>query len=268
MLRIFIIETLLNNRFKVAYPTIMIQARTGSKRFPNKVLAKIEHQPMISHVINRLKRTKKIEQIILITTRKNEDKILLRIAKNNGIHSFAGDTFDVLNRHYQCALEFDADPIIRITGDCPLIDPSIVEKMLRKYETNDYDYVTNIFPPTFPDGLDTEIFSFRTLEKITNKAKLSSDREHVTPYIRNHSKKFRIFNYENDKDLSMLRWTVDEKKDLQLVRAIYAKMRPRLVFSMENIIKIISKNPEIMQINVGTARNEGYLESLKKDICG
>ena len=243
----------------------MIQARIGSKRFPNKVLAKIENVPMIVHVINRIKKIKKIEQIILITTRKEEDRILLKIAKNSEIDSFAGDTLDVLNRHYQCALQCDADPIIRVTGDCPLIDPGIVEKMLNFYMKNNYDYVTNTFPPTFPDGLDTEIFSFRILEKIAQKAKLPSEREHVTSYIRNHPDEFRIFNYENKSDLSGLRWTVDEKIDLKLVRAIYSKMKPKIVFSMESIMKMISKNPEILQINAGINRNEGYLKSLKKD---
>jgi len=243
----------------------MIQARIGSKRFPNKVLAKIQNLPMIVHVINRIKKIKKIEQIILITTREEEDKILLKIAKNNGIGGFAGDTMDVLNRHYQCALQYDADPIIRITGDCPLIDPSIVERMLNFYMKNNYDYVTNTFPPTFPDGLDTEIFSFRTLERVAHKAKLPSDREHVTSYIRNHPNEFRIFNYENKEDLSGLRWTVDEKRDLELVRAIYAKMKPNLVFPMESIMKMISKNPEVLEINAGINRNEGYLKSLKKD---
>jgi spore coat polysaccharide biosynthesis protein SpsF len=137
--------------------------------------------------------------------------------------------------------------------------------MLNFYMKNDYDYVTNIFPPTFPDGLDTEIFSFRTLEKIAHKAKLPSDREHVTSYIRNHPNEFRIFNYENKNDLSGLRWTVDEKIDLKLVRAIYAKMKPKIVFSMESIMRMISKNPKILQINAGINRNEGYLKSLKKD---
>jgi len=249
----------------VTRSTVMIQTRIGSKRFPNKVLAKIENVPMIVHVINRIKKIKKIEQIILITTRKEEDRILLKMAKNSGINGFAGDTLDVLNRYYQCALQYNADPIIRITGDCPLIDPSIVEKMLNFYMKNNYDYVTNIFPPTFPDGLDTEIFSFKTLQKIAHKAKLTSDREHVTSYIKNHPNEFRIFNYENKNDLSGLRWTVDEEIDLQLVRTIYAKMKPKIVFPMEIIMKMISKNPEILQINSRINRNEGYLKSLKKD---
>jgi spore coat polysaccharide biosynthesis protein SpsF len=249
----------------LAKPIIIIQARTDSKRLPRKVLFKIDKKPLIWHVIERMKRVKGVEWVVLATTRRKNDEILLKIARDCGIMTFKGDTHDVLNRYYQCALQYDADPIIRITGDCPLIDPSLVEKMLNYYMKNNYDYVTNIFPPTFPDGLDTEIFSLRILGKIAQKAKLSSDREHVTSYIRNHPNEFRISNYENKDDFSGLRWTVDEKRDLKLVRTIYAKMKPKIVFPMESIIKMISKNPKILQINTGINRNEGYLKSLKND---
>jgi len=243
----------------------MIQARIGSRRFPKKVLAKIENKPMIWHVIERMKVIRGVKQIILVSTKNSEDKILHKIAKNCNIKSFKGKTSDVLNRYYMCAIEFEADPIIRITGDCPLIDPTIVKKMLEVYMKNNYDYVTNTFPPTFPDGLDVEIFSFKTLEKMANYAKLPSEKEHVTSYIRNHPNEFNIFNYENISDLSKLRWTVDEKQDIMFVRAIYKKMKPKIIFSMQNIMKIISKYPNITKINKGISRNEGYLKSLRMD---
>ena len=163
--------------------TVLIQARTGSSRLPRKVLAEIENKKLIWHVINRVKHIKSVEQIALITTTNKDDQILLDIAEENGILGFAGDEFDVLNRHFQCAKKINADPIIRITSDCPLIDPYIVEDMLTIFLKNDYDYVSNVTPPTFPDGLDTEIFSFNTLEKAVHEAKLASEREHVTPYI-------------------------------------------------------------------------------------
>lgn len=243
----------------------MIQARTGSKRFPRKVLAKIENKPMMWHVINRIKQVKGIQQIILITTEKKEDRILLRLARESGILGFAGDVNNVLKRYFRCAVLYHADAIIRITGDCPLIDPNVVEKMLTFYKKHDYDYVSNTFPPTFPDGLDTEIFSFKTLQRIAHDAKLKSDREHVTPYIRKNVRKFKIFNYENELDLSQFRWTVDEKNDLKFVRKIYHRMRPENIFSMKDILGIISKNPKILEINKGIRRNESYSRSLKKD---
>ena len=245
--------------------TLMIQARTGSSRLPKKVLAKIENKPMIWYVINRVKKIRNIEQIILITTRKKTDRVLLKIAEKNGITGFAGDTLDVLDRHFQCALLYDADPIIRITGDCPLIDHIIVEKMLQFYLSHEYDYVSNILPPTFPDGLDTEILSFKTLKALAGIAKLKSDREHVTTYVKNNPHKFKIFNYENDYDLTGYRWTVDEKRDLKFVRKIYSEMRPKVIFPMRDVLKLITKNPKLLEINSGITRNEGYLKSLQRD---
>lgn len=243
----------------------MIQARTDSSRLPNKVLKTIEDKLLLWHVINRSKQVKNVEQIILITTRREIDEKLINIAKDSEILSFRGDVLDVLNRHYQCALEFDADPIIRITSDCPLIDPVLVEQILEFFLSNNYDYVSNTINPTFPDGLDTEIFSFSALKQAADNAKLKSEREHVTSYIKNNPKKFKLYNYKNEQDYSKYRWTVDEKRDLEFVRKIYFKMRPKKIFSMDDILNIIFKNPEIQKINSGIMRNEGYIKSLKED---
>lgn len=244
---------------------VMIQARTGSKRFPRKVLAKIEGKPMIWHVINRVRSIKTDQDVILLTTKRDEDKILLKIANDAGVKGFAGHTYDVLKRYYECAKKYDVNTIIRVTGDCPLIDPSLVKNMLDFFSENNFDYISNTLIPTFPDGLDVEIFSFKTLEIMNKKAKLLSEREHVTSYIRNNINEFKTFNFKNFKDLSNLRWTVDEPRDLQFVRKIYSEMKPKVLFSMNDVLKIISKNPKIIQLNDGIMRNEGYLLSLKKD---
>ena len=220
---------------------------------------------MIWYSIERIKKIQGVKQGILATTKNSQDKILLRIAKECNILSFTGKTYDVLDRYYQCAIEFNADPIIRITGDCPLIDPVIIKKMLEKYMKNDYDYLTNTFPPTFPDGLDVEIFSFKTLQKIVREAKLSSEKEHVTSYIHNHPKKFNISNYKNNEDLSKFRLTVDEKQDMTLIKKIYKKMKPKVNFSMKSILKIISEEPNILKINSNISRNKGYVRSIKRD---
>jgi len=243
----------------------MIQARVGSRRFPKKVLKKIEKKPMIFHVINRAKLVKGVDQIILITSKKKEDKVLLKIAKEYGILSFAGDLNNVLDRHYQCAKLYNADPIIRITGDCPLIDPKLVTKFLRFFKKQNYDYVTNNIPPSFPVGLDVEIFSFRALKKAAKNSTLLSQIEHVMPYIRDNPKKFKIFSFKNKIDLSEYRWTVDENKDFKFVRRIYSLMKPKLIFYTPDILKIILKNPKILKINSGIDRNEGYEYSLKHD---
>jgi len=245
--------------------TVMIQARIDSSRFPKKTLALIEKKPMIYHVINRVKKIKSIEQIALITTRKKIDRVLLKIAEKNDIIGFVGDENDLLNRHYQCALKINADPIIRITSDCPLTDPKLVEKILRVYLENDYDYVSNTIKPTFPDGLDVEIFSFDALKKATRYARMNSEKEHVSPYFTKNPKKFKLYNFEKKDDLSNYRWTVDQKQDLKFVREIYSRMRPKIVFSMSDILKIIKKEPHLIKINGNIRRNEGYIKSIKDD---
>ncbi|MEM3064599.1 MAG: glycosyltransferase family protein [Candidatus Nitrosotenuis sp.] len=245
--------------------TIIIQARTGSERLPKKVLAPIQNKPLIWHVIQRVKQVKGVRQIILATTSRNTDQILLRIAKKAKINGYVGDADDVLDRYYRCALAYKADPIIRITGDCPLIDPVLITKMLQFYLKHNYDYVSNTLKPTYPDGLDVEIFSFKTLEKIWKNAKLRSEREHVTSYIRNNLRQFKTFNYTNDGDLSDHRWTVDEKQDLKFVRKIYSLMRPRKYFTTKQILNLVSENPKLRTINNDIMRNEGYIKSLKMD---
>jgi len=245
--------------------SIFIQARINSRRLPKKVLSKIENKPMIWHVINRMKLVKGAEQIILVTTSKKEDEILLEIAKKNKIFSFKGKINDVLGRFYDSALKYNADPIIRITGDNPLVDPKIVDKFLKFYLENDFDYVSNTEIPTYPDGLAVEIFSFETLEKAYFSAKLKSEREHVTPYIKKNKSKFSTFNFSQKKNLSHLRWTVDHKLDLKFVRKIYAKMKPKKVFYTNDVLKLLTKNKKFNEINSSITPNEGYLHSLKHD---
>ena len=245
--------------------TVIIEARTGSSRLRNKVIAEIEGKPMIFYVIDRVKQIKSVEQIILATTQEENDKILTEIAKQNSIGSFVGDSIDVLDRGYQCALQNNADPIIRITGDCPLIDPDIVEEMLEFYLKNNYDYVSNRINPKYPDGLDVEIYSFNTLQMAAQNAKWSSERELVTTYITKNPKNFKIFSYENQEDLSEYRWTVDEQKDLEFIRKIYSIMKPKTNFSMKEIVEILSKNSELLKINAGIMRNEGHLKLYDND---
>ena len=245
--------------------TVIIEARTGSTRLPNKVLAKIEDRPMIFYVINRAKKIKSVEQIVLSTTKEKNDQVLLEIAEKNGIIGFVGDTDDVLNRDYQCALKVSADPIIRITGDCPLLDPNVVENMLQFFLKNNYDYVSNRITPTYPDCLDAEIYSFETLQKTAQEAKWSSERELVTTYITKNPKKFKIFNYEGKDDFSNLRWAVDQEEDLRFVREVYSKMKPKIDFSMTEMLELISKNPYLSEINKDIMRNEGHLKIYKND---
>jgi len=245
--------------------TIILQARTGSKRLPGKTLSKIEGKFLIWHIINRLKKVKSVDQIILATTKKTEDDILEKIGLQNNIFIFRGNSNNVLKRYYHCAKKFDADPIIRITGDCPLLDPLLIDQMIEFYLTHNYDYVSNTIKPTYPDGLDVEIFSFKILEKLMNKVSKQSDKEHVTSYIIENIKDFKVFNYENKTDLSDIRLTVDEKQDLKLIRKIFSLLQPKIIFSLNDIMKIINQNPKIIEMNKGIFRNEGYFISKNAD---
>ena len=245
--------------------TCIIQARTRSERLPNKVLKEIENLPMICHIINRVKKAKNIDQIILATSNTDTDKILLDIAKKFKIIGFAGDEKDVLDRFYNAAITYAANPIVRITGDCPLVDPILLDKMVEFYQANDYDYMSNTIERTFPDGLDIEIFSSEILEISNKEAKWLSEREHVTPYILKNQNDFRIYNYKNKQNLSNLRWCVDEEDDLIMIRKIFQEMRPNQFFSTDDALKIILKRPDISKINSGIMTNEGYEKSLKND---
>jgi|TARA_B110000438_G_scaffold182830_1_gene174700 spore coat polysaccharide biosynthesis protein SpsF (cytidylyltransferase family) len=245
--------------------TVIIQARTQSTRLPNKVLALINHKPLIWYIIERLKSCERVEQIILATSNREEDKKLIEIANDCKILSFVGDENDVLSRFYQATLKFNADPIVRVTGDCPLVDPDLLDKMLGFYLENNYDFVSNTIIPTYPDGLDIEIFSFKSLRKTFNEAKLKSEKEHVTPYIWKNPGIFQLYNYRNKEELSNYRWTVDEQLDLELIRQIYSNFKPKIIFSFQDVIEMGKLNPQIFKINEKINRNEGYLKSIKED---
>lgn len=244
----------------------IIQARMGSTRLPQKVIKKIEGKTMLEQVIERVKRIKNVDKVILATTSKKEDDVLEKISKNLNISVFRGSEYDVLDRFYQAAKLFKVDLIVRITADCPLLDPKVCEKVIDYYLKGDYDYVSNASPSTFPDGLDTEVFSFQVLEKSWKEVKLLSEREHVTPYIYRNPQIFKLGNVSSERDFSHLRLTVDEKPDLILIREIYKELyRQNPLFGLKEIIKLFERKPELPKINQKIGRNEGYLKSLKKD---
>ncbi len=245
---------------------IIIQARMGSTRLPNKVLAEIEGKPMLWHTINRLKFSKTSPDIIIATTDAEKDKKIVELAKNLNLQYFAGSIHDVLDRYYQTALHFNIEIIARITSDCPLIDPYVFDKVVKEFLNGNYDYICNTNPPTFPDGLDVEIFTFEALEKAWKEARLTSEREHVTAYIYKNPNLFQLGNVSNDIDYSYLRWTVDEKEDLKFVREIYKHLyQQKKIFLMDDILKLLKEKPRLMEINSKFSRNEGYIKSLQKD---
>lgn len=247
--------------------TAIIQARTGSTRLPNKILIDIAGKPLLEHVIERVRLSRLIDKMIIATTTKERDQVILEMAQSWGIESYAGSEEDVLDRFYQAAKIYGAETIVRITPDDPFKDPEVIDTVISYYlkHKDEIDYVSNTIKPTYPEGLDVEVFSFEALEKAWKEAKNPSEREHVTPYIWNHPEIFRLANMENDEDLSHLRWTLDTEADLKFTREIYARLYHGQVFLMKDILALLRAEPELSRINEGMARSAGYLKSLEQE---
>ena len=245
----------------------IIQARMGSTRLPGKAMLSVENnKTVLDFVIKQLQNCKLVDKIIVATTTLEDDNKIANFSKDSGIDCFRGSSDNVLDRYYQCAKKFSFSIIVRITSDCPLVDPGIADRVISYFLKNEakIDYVSNIHPiMTFPDGTNVEVFSFKSLEKVWNKTKKSSEREHVTPYFYT-SNEFQLGEFKNSQDLSSLRWTVDYKKDLKLIREIVSLIPNRPIL-MENILDLFSKYPKLKKINRGIPPNEGYIKSLRED---
>ena len=247
---------------------VLIQARIASKRLPRKIMAEISGKPMLWHVINRVKQAENIDEIILITTKNIEDNLTVEVAESCGVNTFRGSEKDVLDRFYRAAIKYDINVIVRVTADCPVIDPQIIDTMVNYYMKHpDLDCVGMGDPNPCPDGLDTELFTFKSLKTAFKDAKLESEREHVTPYLWKHPDKFKIeYMFKAKKNLAKYRWTVDEESDLKFIREIYKRLYKKgEIFHTKDILELLSRNPELMEINSGIVRNEGYIKSLKED---
>jgi len=243
----------------------IIQARMGSSRLPGKTLIKLnQYRTTLDFVVNQLSFSALLDKIVIATTNLEQDNIIETNAKTLGIDCFRGSSDDVLDRYYHCAKKFQINTIVRITSDCPLIDPQIVDQVIRKYQSEDYDYVTNTLSRSYPIGTDVEIFSFEILEKTWQKAILPSEREHVTLFIRNKKLNFKLGNLKNSKNLGHLRWTLDRVEDLNLIRKIVVKINKNPIL-MNDILNLFSLEPELIKINEHITQNEGMLKSLKKD---
>jgi spore coat polysaccharide biosynthesis protein SpsF len=244
----------------------IIQARMGSTRLPRKILSKINGKPMLYWVLERVRAVKEIDEIVVATTINSEDDILEQWLNKNEVFCFRGDENDVLARFYNCAQNSSAEIIVRITADDPLKDPDIMSYAIGVV-VNDpaIDYCSNTIKPSFPEGLDIEVFRYQALEKAYHEAILPSEREHVTPYIWKNTAMFNLSNFVHEKDLSSWRWTVDKRVDLEFIREIYAHFRGSPLVSYTEIIEYIETKPELMEINSGIERNEGYSKSLKLD---
>jgi spore coat polysaccharide biosynthesis protein SpsF len=249
---------------RVKRTVALVQARMSSKRLPGKVLLEIAGKPMLLWVMERLGQARTLDASAVITSVHEEDDALERLCAEHGIACFRGSLDDVLDRYYRAALFFKAEVVVRVTADCPLLDPAVTDRVVRYFNEGAFDYASNVLHPTYPDGLDTEVFRFEALERGWQEASLNSEREHVTAFIYKHPDLFRLGGVEHGEDLSSLRWTVDTEGDLQFVRAVYDRLKGTS-FSMTDVVELVKANSEITGLNAGQQRNEGYQASLKAD---
>ena len=242
----------------------IIQARMGSSRLPGKVLMKSGNgMPLLYHVINQLRHCSKVKNLVIATTTNQEDDEIEKFADNNSVDVFRGKEKDVLDRYFQCAKKHSFSTIVRITADCPLIDPQIVDKVIEQFFSENYDFATNTLTRTFPIGTDVEVFSFSALNKAWENAQLPSEREHVTPYLHN-KENFKIINVENDKNISNLRLTVDRIEDFELIKQILNNISINPIH-LEDVLELFSRKPELIEINKHINHNEGFNKSLEED---
>lgn len=237
----------------------IIQGRVGSTRFPKKIFADLSGKPFIWHVVNRLKFVKKIDKIVLATTTNSLDDELMEWAKNEGVDCFRGDENNVLKRFYETAKFYNAKIILRVTADDPFKDPIVIGKVIDLLKINEIDFAYNNYPPSFPEGLDTEVFTFKALENAYFNSKDDFEKEHVTQYFYRHPELFSQMNLLNSKNLSNYRWTVDTIDDYNFTKFIYEKLYVEgEIFTMNQIIEVIKQNPEILKLNSQVERSSMY----------
>lgn len=241
----------------------IIQARMGSTRLPGKVLADICGKPLLQRLIERVRATPGISRVVVATTTESADDVLADWCSAQSVAVYRGSVDDVLDRFWQCAKQHPAEFIVRVTADDPLKDPEVIAQALALCASSpEVDYASNTLQPSYPEGLDIEVVRFRTLERAAREAKLPSEREHVMPYVWKNPDRFELRGFTMQPDLSHWRWTVDKPADLELVRRIFAHFGDQPLVGYQAVIAWLNHNPELVAINAGTIRHEGYLKTL------
>ena len=244
----------------------ILQARMGSTRLPGKVLKTIKKKTLLELYINRIKPCQLIDEIVVATTDLEQDNTIEELVVRLGFECFKGSEKDLLDRYYKCACRYNAEVIVRVTPDDPFVDYQVVDRGISIFLENNVDFVTNHLTPTYPEGLDVEIYSFSALEKLWYQAKLLSEREHVFPYIQNHPEEFRIINFTQEQDSSHLRWTIDYECDYEMTKVIYDHLyEQKQIFLQEDILQLLQKYPEITRMNAHIQRKEGFNRSISND---
>jgi spore coat polysaccharide biosynthesis protein SpsF len=231
----------------------IVQARMGSTRLPGKVLQDLAGEPMLARVVNRTCRAKTLQEVVIATTTNVVDDVIVKLCEARGWSWFRGSEEDVLDRYYRAAKKYQADFIVRITSDCPLIDPEVIDQVVQEFleRQPEVDYASNTWPRrTFPRGLDTEVMRMDVLERAWREDRNPAWREHVTPYIYRNPDRFRIHNVVSPVDYSAMRWTVDTQEDLAFVRKVYDYFGHDR-FSWREVLKVLEEHPEWVEINRG-----------------
>ena len=227
----------------------IVQARMGSTRLPGKVLKEVLSRPLLSYQIERMAQSRLIDELVIATT-PNSNEPIIELCKKENVSYFIGSEKDVLERYYLAAKQHQADIVVRMTSDCPLIDADIVDNVINMYKNNNFDYVSNTQIRTFPRGMDTEVFSFSALERAYKEAKIEYEHEHVTPYLYLNAEKFKIGQYIQDQDFNEIRLTVDTPEDFELIKRLFEKLYPiNSKFSLEDILEVLKENPSWLEIN-------------------
>lgn len=229
----------------------IIQARMGSTRLPGKVLKKVKDKPLLEYQLERIQQSQLINEIVIATTQNEKDQKIIEFCNARDIHVIQGSEENVLERYFQAAKEYDAEVIVRLTSDCPLIDPELIDEVIRLFlESKDVDYASNTLVRSYPRGLDIEVFAMKALLESYQQAILESEKEHVTPFIYNRPERFKLVNLESLEDYSYHRWTVDTEEDFELIQRIIEVTYPYTKdVKWKDIIKIMEQNPSWHEIN-------------------
>ena len=242
----------------------IIQARMSSSRLPGKVLLPLAGKSVLSHIIDRLANAKLVTNILVATSEDRTDDPIAEFCSTHCIEVFRGSLSDVLDRFYNAAKNVKADVVVRITADCPMIDPVIVDAVITGFLSGNYDLYG--LAGEFPDGLDCTAISFNALKKAWKNAKLKSEREHVCPYIENNGSLFSVGGLYLFENLGHLRWTLDETCDYELLKNIFDNLyNSSTLFHTHDVLCFLKNNQELLALNSSIVRNEGYIKSLKKE---
>jgi spore coat polysaccharide biosynthesis protein SpsF len=240
----------------------IIQARMGSTRLPGKVLKDIQGKPMLWYVVERTKKAHAVNQVVVATTTDIGDDAITSFCQALGYLYYRGSIQDVLDRFYQAAKTYKADIVVRITSDCPLIDPELIDLTVNALLLHDVDFATNRLPPpftrTYPIGLDVEVCTFAALERAWHEASSQHEREHVMPYFYEKEGRFKIFQVNNSVDYGRLRWTVDTQADLEVIRKIFTHFSGRIDFNWLEVLELNEKSPEMFKTNKGVVQKTLY----------